>query len=306
VTVAEHALRYRPVTALDVHATLAPHMRGPYDPCHRVDSSGAHWRTWRTPDGPATVRLTAAAADEVDVRAWGPGGPWALAAIPALLGADDDWAALALPAGVLRDTRRKAPGLRLSRSGRVFEALAPAVLEQLVTNLEAWQVWSRLLGRFGEPAPGPNPLGLKVFPDPKALRRIPSWEWHRLGLDGKRRQTLLAAASVAHRIDECARLGIEESARRLLTIPGVGPWTVAETLQRSHGAADLVSVGDYGLPGLVGHVLAGREGCDDAGMLELLEPYRGHRQRVVRLVLASGSRPARRGPRLAPRDYRAI
>jgi hypothetical protein len=43
-------------------------------------------------------------------------------------------------------------------------------------------------------------------------------------------------------------------------------------------------------------------------MLELLEPWRGHRQRVVRLILAGGrgQRPPRRGPRHAPTNYRSI
>jgi hypothetical protein len=33
-------------------------------------------------------------------------------------------------------------------------------------------------------------------------------------------------------------------------------------------------------------------------MLELLEPYRGHRGRVLRLLLAGGIAAPRRGPRL--------
>ncbi|MDN6499251.1 MAG: 3-methyladenine DNA glycosylase, partial [Yaniella sp.] len=43
---------------------------------------------------------------------------------------------------------------------------------------------------------------------------------------------------------------------------------------------------------------------DDAGMLELLEPWRGHRQRLVRLIYASGIRFSRFGPRLAATDFR--
>jgi hypothetical protein len=39
-------------------------------------------------------------------------------------------------------------------------------------------------------------------------------------------------------------------------------------------------------------------------MLELLEPWRGHRQRVIRLIGLSGAREPRRGPRLAPEDHR--
>jgi 3-methyladenine DNA glycosylase/8-oxoguanine DNA glycosylase len=93
--------------------------------------------------------------------------------------------------------------------------------------------------------------------------------------------------------------------RRLQALPGVGPWTSAHVRQRACGDADAVAVGDYNLPGAVGWALAGRV-VDDAGMLDLLAPYAGHRYRVTRLVELSGVRPPRRGPRNAPRDYRAF
>ncbi|HEX7105489.1 MAG TPA: hypothetical protein VF218_05950 [Acidothermaceae bacterium] len=294
---------YRPTQPVDLHATLGAHQRGPHDPCHHVDGGGAHWRTWRTPDGAATVRF-ASGKGEIAVEAWGRGAAWALDVAPALLGADDDWSGLALDHRLLRDARRRNPGLRLSRSGRVFEALVPAIIEQLVTGVEASRAWRRLLNRYGEPAPGPIPAALKVFPAASVLRDIPDWEWHRVGLDGRRRRTLIAAAHVAHRIDECAYLDIETSARRLRSLPGVGAWTVAETLQRSHGAPDLVSVGDYHIPNLVGFALTGAPRTDDAGMLALLASYAGHRQRVVRLLEATGRRAPRFGPRMPLRDYR--
>jgi 3-methyladenine DNA glycosylase/8-oxoguanine DNA glycosylase len=298
---------YRPADPLDLDATLLPHRRGRYDPCQRVDDHGGHWRTWRTPDGPVTLRLERdARAGEVRAQAWGAGAQWAIDALPRLLGADDDWTGLVLDHPVLRETRRRAPGMRLGGSGLVFEALVPAIIEQLVTGTEARRAWVSLVATYGEPAPGPNPLQMKVFPGADVLRGIADWHWHRIGLDGRRRRTVIAAAHVAHRIDECAYLDVETSARRLRSIPGIGPWTVAETLQRSHGAPDLVSVGDYHVPNAVGFVLAGRARTDDATMLDLLEPYRGHRQRVVRLVEASGMRAPRYGPRMAPRDNRGI
>ena len=297
--------RHRPAGRLDLDATLAPHRRGRYDPCQRVGSPGEHWRTWRTPLGPATIRL-AAHAGEVDAQAWGPGASWALDAVPALLGVDDDWTGLELPAGVLRDTRRRLGGLRLSASGRVFEALVPAIFEQLVTGMEARRGWTVLLRRFGDPAPGPAPEGMRVLPSAPALGAISDWDWHRIGLDGARRRTLLGAASVASRLDEAASLDIETALARLVSLPGVGAWTAAEVVQRSHGAADVVSVGDYHLPNAVGFVLTGRPRTDDAGMLALLEPYRPHRQRVVRLVEACGIAAPRFGARMALRDYRGI
>ena len=96
-----------------------------------------------------------------------------------------------------------------------------------------------------------------------------------------------------------------EADRRLRSLPGIGPWTSAEVRQRACGDADAVGVGDYNLPAAVGWALAGRV-VDDAGMLELLAPYAGHRYRVTRLVELSGVRPPRRGPRNAVRDYRAF
>jgi len=294
---------YRPTEPVDLHATLGTHKHGPHDPCHQIDAAGAHWRTWRTPDGPATVRF-AASKGEITVEAWGSGAGWALDVTPSLLGVDDDWSGLTLDHAVLRDTRRRNPGLRLSRSYRVFEALVPAIIEQLVSGVEAFRSWRQLVNRFGDAAPGPTPVALKVFPEARVLREIPDWEWHRLGLDGRRRRTVIASAHVAHRIDECAYLDIETSAKRLRTLPGVGQWTVAETLQRSHGAPDLVSVGDYHVPSLVGFALTGAPRTDDDGMLALLAPYAGHRQRVVRLIEASGRRAPRFGPRMPLRDYR--
>lgn len=297
--------RYRSTSAIDLRATLAPHVRGRFDPCHRVDAAGAHWRTWRTPAGPVTSRLLAdRRSGEVEAQAWGPGASWALDALPDLLGADDDWTALALSHPVLRETRRRLPGLRLSRTRLVFEALVPAIIEQLVSGVEARRAFARLVARFGEPAPGPAPEGMRVFPTAAALREIPDWDWHGIGLDGRRRRTVIVAAKVAARIDETASLDVETAAARLTSLPGVGTWTAAETLQRSHGAPDLVSVGDYNVPNAVGFVLAGRPRSDDAVMLELLEPYKGHRQRVVRLVEACGLQPPRYGPRMALRDYR--
>jgi 3-methyladenine DNA glycosylase/8-oxoguanine DNA glycosylase len=88
-------------------------------------------------------------------------------------------------------------------------------------------------------------------------------------------------------------------------VPGVGAWTVAEVRQRAHGDADAVSVGDFHIPKLVGWCLAGRP-VDDAGMLELLEPYAGHRYRAVRLLELSGTQYPRFAPRYAPRDFRRM
>jgi 3-methyladenine DNA glycosylase/8-oxoguanine DNA glycosylase len=108
------------------------------------------------------------------------------------------------------------------------------------------------------------------------------------------------------RLARFARLdvGDERVSAGLRSIPGVGVWTAAETTQRSHGDPDSVSVGDYHLAKDVGWALTGGP-VDDDGMLELLEPWRGHRQRIVRLIEASGFRKPRVAPRITIQDHRA-
>ena len=95
------------------------------------------------------------------------------------------------------------------------------------------------------------------MPDARTWALIPSWEWHRAGVDAKRSSTILRAVRVARRLEEAAAMEPEQAAARLQLIPGIGPWTAAEVIQRSHGAPDAVTVGDLHLPGIVG-LRAGR------------------------------------------------
>jgi 3-methyladenine DNA glycosylase/8-oxoguanine DNA glycosylase len=298
---------------VDVRLTLGVHGRGRSDPTFRIDEAGAVWRTSLTPDGPATIRVTrhapveANAGSRVVAQAWGPGATWLLDTLPAALGSDDDAGGFDPRAHpVLAEVALRHPGLRIGRTGRLMEALIPAILEQKVVGLEAHRAWRFLLARFGAPPPGPAPAGMRVFPDPKAWRRIPSWDWHRAGVEGVRAQTIFQAASVADSLERLLTLTNAEADRGLRTIPGIGVWTSAETMQRAAGDPDAVSVGDYNLPKAVGWALAGRQATDDAAMLELLAPYAGHRHRVTRLVELSGLGPPRRGPRMAVRDYRGF
>jgi 3-methyladenine DNA glycosylase/8-oxoguanine DNA glycosylase len=146
---------------------------------------------------------------------------------------------------------------------------------------------------------------MRVPPSAAAWRAVPSWDWHRAGVDGARSRAVVSAAKVARRLEEASALPRAEALARLRTVPGVGVWTAAETAQRALGDADAVSVGDYHLAAFVGWALTG-ERTDDAGMLALLEPYRGHRYRAVRMLELHVPPQPRRGPRAVPRDYRAM
>jgi len=299
------ATTYAPAAPVDLRATLGPLGRGPYDPTTQWESArhAVLWRTFTAPAGPVTLRLEQPALGApVRALAWGPGAEWAIDGVPALLGAGDDWSQLDVSRHpFLLETLRRNPGLRLPATRRVFEAMAPAIIEQKVTSLEAYRSWARLVTRFGTPPPGPAallPRNLRVAPTPEVWRRVPSWEWHRAGVDPTRSRTLVEAATRAAAIERAT------DASAVTSLRGIGPWTAAETFQRSHGDPDQVSVGDYHVPHAVGYALAGDRHCDDAGMLELLAPWAGQRQRVVRLIFASGRLPERRGPRATITDHR--
>lgn len=301
--------QYLPGEPLDLAATLAPLVRIRSDPTTRDESAaGVYWRVTSTPDGPATMRIRQIAGG-AHIVAFGPGAERAIAAAPELLGRGDDWSQLRIegPAWLV-ETRRRNPGLRLCRSGAVFEVLAHAILEQKVTGLEAHTAWARLHRRYADAAPGPAgtvPAGLLAPLSAAQWRAIPAWEWQRAGVDRARRQALLAAAAVASALERTLQLGRgdEEITRRLRAVPGVGVWTAAETTQRAHGDPDAPSFGDYHLAHEVGYAFDGRRG-DDERMRELLEPWRGQRQRIVRLIGLAARREPRRGPRMTLPEHR--
>ena len=303
-TAAPIELRWQPDTAASIDLALAPLQRSAGDPTQRRGRDGAYWRTAQTPLGPGTLRLSAGGG-AVDAAAWGPGAEWLIQSVPALLGAVDHPTGFEPRHRVIADTARRLPHLRLGATGLVFELVVPSILEQRVTGREAWRSWRELLFRFGGAAPGPAPPGMRVMPTPQTWRRIPSWEWHRAGVDPGRARTVIAAATAAHRLDESLTLPRDQRLRRLRAIPGVGEWTAAEVAQRAWADADAVSVGDFHLPDLVGWALAGRP-VDDNGMLELLSVYPGHRHRAVRLVELSGVAKPRFAPRMPVADIRAL
>lgn len=289
---------------VDLRRTVSSLRHGSRDPAYVTTQDGAVWRATRLRTGPATVRLHQLSPTEVQVTAWGPAAAEALAAAPGLVGALDDVSTFDPPPGPVRDAYRRSAAVRLAQGGRVLESLVPAILEQRVITRTAHDAWRWLLLRHGTPAPGPAPDGMRVPPGAERWADVPVWDFHLAGVDPRRARAVVAAATLGHRLEEAAALGTAETTRRLLLVPGVGPWTAAETTQRALGDPDAVPVGDYHLPGQVGWALTGAR-TDDAGMLALLAPYRPHRWRVVRHLLLTGmARVPRRGPRLAIEDHR--
>ena len=293
---------WRPAWPCPVGEIWAQWRKGAGDPSYRVEA-GRHWRGIRTPIGAATLAVQPLDHNgEIRADAWGPGAEWVLDRMPALLGADDDPSGFVPRHPQLTQALREHPHWRLARGGLVWQALLPAVIEQKVTGQEAFGGFRRLVHFYGERAPGPGAaLRLWVPPGPDVVRRIPSWQWLKLHIDPARSATLVRSAKVADALERTLDVPGDEADRRLRSIPGIGAWTSAEVRFRAHGDADAVSFGDYHIPNEIGHALLGHD-LDDAGLTELLEPYRPHRHRVQALLGMRRWRE-RHGPRLAPRTH---
>jgi 3-methyladenine DNA glycosylase/8-oxoguanine DNA glycosylase len=294
---------YRPRRPLDLRRTVLYQRRGAGDPTMVADGA-VIWRASRTPEGVATLALRETTPGAVRAAAWGPGADWALAQLPALCGEDDDATEFdASRHPLIAEAHRRNPGLRLSRTDLLFDALASAVFEQKVTGMQAFAAWRRIVTWFGERAPGPTPRPMFAPPTIEGWRAVPSWGWHRAGLEPPQARTVVEAARRGPSIVRAIDASHADADAILRALRGVGEWTSAETRIRAHGDPDAVSVGDYHLAHEVGFALIGRR-ADDDGMLELLEPWAGQRQRVVRLIGLSGAREPRRGPRVHPEDHR--
>lgn len=278
--------------------TLAPLRRGPGDPCFQIDADGTIWRTSLQPTGPVTARIARSGPSAVHCEAWGEGADEFVANLPALLGADDAAVDFRPTHPTVAAAHARVPHLRIGRTGRVLEALVPAVLEQRVQGVAAFRSWRMLVTKFGTPAPGPAPQRMRVPPPGEVWRAIPSWEFHRADVDPGRMRTIVGCAQRAESLERLSARPPAEAREALTSLSGVGVWTAAEVAQRAFGDADALSVGDYHLSTMIGWTLLGHP-IDDARMVEVLEPMRPHRYRVVRLLEVSrlASLP-RRGARL--------
>lgn len=288
---------------LDLIASLGPLVRGNGDRTIRLAPTRA-WLATRTHDGATTLGLTLTGRRLV-AEAWGPGAQRVLERVPRLFGDGTERLADAADPRIAALARRR-PGVRILRTGAVMESLVPAILEQKVTGSEAHRAWHALVRRYGDPAPGPPELGLRAMPAPATLAALRYWSYHEFGVERRRADLIRAIASRAATFESILELPFDDGYRRLRAVPGIGPWTAAEVGVRALGDADAVSVGDFHLPHLVAFALAGEPRATDTRMLELLEPYRGRRALVVRLLELSGLRAPRYGPRLAPRRIEAI
>ena len=295
---------WRPSRPVSVGLVISVLRRGGGDPTFQSDRGQGWWLGLPTPQGPVTLRLVQRSDDgEVSASAWGPGADWALSQVPSLLGGDDDESGFVAHHPQVARAHRRYAAWHVPRSGLVLHALVPAVIEQKVTGQEAFGGYRTLVHRFGSRAPGPGEARrLWVAPDAATWAAVPSWEWLKASVDGARSGTAVRVAKSAGRLEECAAMSTTDARARLRAIPGIGVWTSSEVAQRALGDADAVSFGDYHVAKNITWALLG-EARDDDVLAELLEPYRGHRYRVQRLLELDGQFRPRHGPRMSPRTH---
>ena len=265
-------------------------------------------RATLTPDGPGTLALRWSADpamigdDGLDATAWGPGADWLLARADRLAGSGDEPVTLsgATPGAgtVVARALRAARTFRYGASGTLYHELLPTIVEQRITAREAVRQWAHLCRELGRPAPGPVEIvgAMRLPPAPESLVHRPAWWFHPLGIEAKRARPLVEVARHAVKLFDWADAPSDEVATRLRWLPGVGPWTIGSVLGPALADADAVAVGDYHLPHAITWALAGEARGDDDRMLELLEPYRGQRGRVVHAVVRTFGTAPRFGP----------
>jgi 3-methyladenine DNA glycosylase/8-oxoguanine DNA glycosylase len=289
---------------LDLRLTMAPLGHGRADATIHFGLDGV-WLSRRTSAGPAALRIWLPSGEQtVHAQAWGPGADLALQAAPGLTGILDEPTQLDRQDGLIGDLQRRFAGVRLPRTGQLFQALIPAVAEQKVTVGEAHSAYAALLRRLGEVAPGPQPL--RLAPTGSALAALPYFELHPMGLERRRADVLRNIGRLEAGLEALMVQAPGDAFARLQKIPGIGPWTAAEATRVAFGDPDAVSIGDAHLPNLVSWALAREPRADDSRMLELLAPYSGQRARVIRLLEVSGIKIPRFGPRFAPRHIERI
>ncbi len=281
--------------------TLAAFQTGRFDLTTRVNDR-EFIRASYTPDGPGTIHITWSADPATTARAgrsamaWGPGGDWLLDRVGSLCGDHDTPPVFPDAQPVVAAALQAYRTTRFGASGTIYHDMLPVIIAQRITAGEAMRQWSRLCTELGESAPGPFE-GLRLPPSPETLANRPAWWFHPLGIETKRARALNQIARIADRLWQWSELPSEQIAQRLAHLPGIGAWTIGSTLATALGDPDSVPVGDFHFPNTVAWALAKEPRGTDDRMLELLEPYRGQRGRVINALGRSGHGAPRFGPR---------
>lgn len=266
---------------LDLTSSLRTLRVGTDDPTWAFTADGV-WHAMATPEGPATLQLVEQ-NDEVLARAWGAGGDWLLAHVPACIGMHDvlDGFDASVHPAVARLVREH-PGFRIPQSLSLFDALVWAVAAQRSSAFEGQRAFRQLIEAHGADAPGPRPL--RILPTPQVIAGIPNYELHTYGFEQERADLLRRIGAMAGSFAEEFAHGVDASRSMLRGVDGLDEGSVELALLRAFGAPDAVPTGDPRRTSSVGALLANDPNISDEQMHALLDAFPGHRGRVILLA----------------------
>jgi 3-methyladenine DNA glycosylase/8-oxoguanine DNA glycosylase len=190
---------------------------------------------------------------------------------------------------------RRMPDFRPRRRVWPWEALAAAVVGQLIEADRAIRIERRIVGRWGPRLEGGREA-LRDVPAAAAIAGRAPAELAAMDLAPSRAAALRRVAR-AVASGRC-RLDSPGADRRLLTIPQVGPWTVQCLGLFGRGEMDSLPAGDLGYIKLVGRLAGHGRRASVAEVEEFYAPYEPYRGLVGALTLAGLHRLVGQGPPL--------
>ncbi len=190
---------------------------------------------------------------------------------------------------------RRSPHFRPRRRPWPWEALAWAVVKQLIESERAARIQRRIVGRWGARL-GREREDLRDVPGAAAIAGRAPVELESMGLALRRAIALRAVARevAAGRCD----LATESGDRRLLAVPEIGPWTVQCLGLFGRGDPDSLPAGDLGYVKLVGRLAALGRRATVEEVEEFYAPYAPFRGLAGALTLAGLHRLLAQGPPL--------
>src|SRR5207237_9824166 len=135
---------------------------------------------------------------------------------------------------------RARPGLRIPGAWDPFETCVRAILGQQVSVRAATTFAGRLVEKFGAPSPAPAAGLTHLFPTPE---RLASAALEQIGLTRARAESIRCVARSAQVLRERPE-SLEGLVDRLVTFPGIGPWTAHYLAMRAFGEVDAFPSGD--------------------------------------------------------------
>lgn len=251
---------------------------GPYDPT-ATWTGDVLTKSFSAPNGPCTVTISRS-QQGLAFKADGDDAVQVVNGLVSAAQADDGYHSFQPEHPALQKRLRQFPGLRLIRVPWLFDMASSCVLQQRVRMSDAMREWQRICTGYGEKTAS----GLLAFPSATVLSKAPPHALEGMGIDPRRSRILLTLAKELRLHPLTPAMTHEQLRLRLSRIPGIGPWTLEMFMGFGAADTDAAITGDLKIPHFVSHALTGEPRSTDQRMLELLEPFRPQRFRVIRLL----------------------